>query len=367
VRVLGIGIDGVGPNDAQLPPGGYRLYQKHLISLLSSGTRCCWPLISTDRREWRFGARRGRYHVVDSICRDKFIEPVLRYLATHPDGVPARDVHKAAADALGLTEADRSELLPSGVQPVFKNRAGWAHDRLKRAGLSTSRQRGFWQLTEAGRNFARTQPTPLQENVLEDLITEHTDVRLRPLAGQPASRTLPVPSPDRAPVSPDDRLEQALAELRQGVIIELLELLSQVSSQYFETIVLDLLHKMGYGTSRADLRRVGRAGDGGIDGVISLDRLGLEKVYVQAKRWQNAVGRPEVQAFYGALAGQRANKGVFITTSSFTGQAVEFAGSVERVVLVDGAKLAELMIEHEVGVASRSVRVPKIDSDYFEE
>ena len=123
----------------------------------------------------------------------------------------------------------------------------------------------------------------------------------------------------------------------------------------------------GYGTSRTDLKRVGRAGDGGIDGVISLDRLGLEKIYVQAKRWQNSVGRPEVQAFYGALAGQRANRGVFITTSSFTSQAVEFAGTVERVVLVDGRKLAEMMVEFEVGVTSRQVRIPRIDSDYFDE
>jgi restriction system protein len=172
---------------------------------------------------------------------------------------------------------------------------------------------------------------------------------------------------DRATISPDDRLEQALAELREGVATDLLELLSQVSPAYFETIVLDLLHKLGYGTSRADLLRVGRSGDGGIDGVISLDRLGLEKVYVQAKRWQSSVGRPEVQAFYGALAGQRANRGVFITTSTFTQQAVDFAGSVERIVLVDGSKLAELMIEYEVGVASRAMRIPKIDSDYFEE
>jgi restriction system protein len=124
---------------------------------------------------------------------------------------------------------------------------------------------------------------------------------------------------------------------------------------------------MGYGTSRTDLQRVGGTGDGGIDGIISLDRLGLEKVYVQAKRWQGTVGRPDVQAFYGALAGQRANKGVFITTSSFTPQAIEFARSVERVVLVDGARLADLMIEHEVGVTLRPVKVPKIDVDYFEE
>jgi restriction system protein len=125
--------------------------------------------------------------------------------------------------------------------------------------------------------------------------------------------------------------------------------------------------RSGYGTSRADLLRVGRAGDGGIDGVISLDRLGLEKVYVQAKRWQSSVGRPEIQGFYGALAGQRANKGVFITTSTFSQQAVDFAGSVERIVLVDGRRLANLMIDHEVGVTLRSLRVPKLDSDYFDE
>jgi restriction system protein len=124
-----------------------------------------------------------------------------------------------------------------------------------------------------------------------------------------------------------------------------------------------VLHRLGYGANRADLQRVGGAGDG----VISLDKLGLEKVYVQAKRWQQSVGRPEVQEFYGALAGQRANKGVFITTSSFTPQAREFAGSVERVVLVDGSRLAELMIDHEVGVTLRPVSVPKLDSDYIEE
>lgn len=300
---------------------------------------------------------------------DRFIEPILHYLADHPDGAAAKDVHDAAAAALGLSDADRSELLPSGVQLVFKNRAGWAHDRLKRAGLSTSRRRGYWQLTEAGREFAREQPNSLPEHVVEALAIEHSEVRLRPTTGEPAvsAPSIQAAAADRATVSPDDRLEQALSELRQGVVADLLDLLSQVSPEYFETIVLDLLHKMGYGTSRADLLRVGRSGDGGIDGVISLDRLGLEKVYVQAKRWQNSVGRPEVQAFFGAIAGHHATKGVFITTASFSQQAVAYAGTVQGVVLVDGNKLAALMVEHEVGVASRPVRVPKIDSDYFEE
>jgi len=142
-----------------------------------------------------------------------------------------------------------------------------------------------------------------------------------------------------AVASPDDRLGQALAELRQSAEAELLELLASVSPSFFETIVLDLLHRMGYGANRADLQRVGGSGDGGIDGVISLDRLGLEKVYVQAKRWQENIGRPHLQAFYGALAGQKAKKGVFITTSAYTGQALDFAKSVDGIVLIDGSRL----------------------------
>jgi restriction system protein len=130
---------------------------------------------------------------------------------------------------------------------------------------------------------------------------------------------------------------------------------------------LDVLHRLGYGASRSDLQRVGGSGDGGIDGVISFDKLGLEKVYVQAKRWQNTVGRPELQAFYGALAGQKAKRGVFITTSDFSSQAKDFARSVEGVVLVDGLRLVHLMIDNEVGVTSRLLRVPKLDSDYFDE
>lgn len=301
---------------------------------------------------------------------DKFIEPVLRFLAARPDGALAREVHEAAAVSLGLGDADRQELLPSGAQPIYKNRAGWAHDRLKRAGLSRSPRRGFWQLTDEGAQFAAEHASPLSAKEVERLAVGYMDVRLRP---PPSGESLASPALVQAPVaqsavaSPDDRLGDALAELRSSVAAELLETLATVSPSFFETIVLDLLHRMGYGASRADLQRVGGSGDGGIDGVISLDKLGLEKVYVQAKRWQGTVGRPEVQGFYGALAGQRANKGVFITTSGYTSQAIEFAKSVERVVLVDGPRLAELMIEHDVGVSARTVKIPKVDSDYFDE
>ena len=212
-------------------------------------------------------------------------------------------------------------------------------------------------------------PPPLTANQVEQLAIGCMDVKLKsltdaiPLDGQePAT-----PVVSSATVSPDDRLEQALRELREAMAADLLDNLLQVSPNHFEAIVLDVLHSLGYGASRNYLQRVGGSGDGGIDGVISLDKLGLEKVYVQAKRWQGAVGRPELQAFYGALAGQKAKRGVFITTSGFTAQAVEFSRSVEGIVLVDGSRLVNLMMDHEVGVTSRLLKLPKLDSDYFDE
>lgn len=303
---------------------------------------------------------------------DRFVEPILRFLAARPEGAPARDAHEAAADALGLDGEQRQELISSG-QATYKNRSGWAHDRLKRAGLSGSPRRGFWKLTEAGLDYARKHPAPLSDDEVERLALGFIDVRLRGPSRTEASTigapiaSVPMSALTTATVSPDDRLEQALAELREATAADLLENLMQVSPGRFEFIVLDLLHKLGYGASRDDLQRVGGSGDGGIDGVISLDKLGLEKVYVQAKRWQGTVGRPELQAFYGALAGQKAKRGVFITTSGFSAQAVEFARSVEGMVLVDGARLVHLMMDHEVGVSSRLLRLPKIDTDYFDE
>ncbi|QGG11998.1 restriction endonuclease [Citrobacter braakii] len=298
---------------------------------------------------------------------DKFIEPVLRFLAGKPEGVPARDAHEAAADALNLDDDQRAEVIASG-QLVYKNRAGWAHDRLKRAGLSQSLSRGKWCLTPEGVKWVQVHTQPLTEEEVNHLAFDFMNVKLKqqPDAVDLDPRPAAPNQEDLAKSSPDDRLDQALKELRDAVADELLENLLQVSPARFEVIVLDVLHRLGYGGHRDDLRRVGGTGDGGIDGIISLDKLGLEKVYVQAKRWQNTVGRPELQAFYGALAGQKAKRGVFITTSGFTSQARDFAHSVEGMVLVDGERLVHLMIENEVGVSSRLVKVPKLDMDYFE-
>ncbi len=293
---------------------------------------------------------------------DQFIEPILRVLARHPAGMRAAEVHEAAAEALQLSAAQRQQLLSSG-QLVFKNRAGWAHDRLKRTGLSAAPKRGLWQLTEAGLAYAAQHGAPLPEQEVQRIATSFH----RPLGGHAASAQEASEADTLlATASPDDQLEQALTALRTSTAAELLESLLRVSPYRFEVIVLDVLHGLGYGISRDDLQRVGGSGDGGIDGVISLDKLGLEKVYVQAKRWQSTVGRPELQAFYGALAGQKAKRGVFITTSGFTNQALEFARSVEGIVLIDGTRLVHLMMDTEVGVTSRILKVPALDTDYFE-
>lgn len=292
---------------------------------------------------------------------DQFIEPILRILQQYPEGLRAAEVHDAAADYLQLTQEQRSELLSSG-QAVYKNRCGWAHDRLKRAGLSFSPRRGLWQLSKEGVVYIKQNSGAIAEDEIQRIANSYYDG----LSAAEDNQAVVFDEPLSGQASPDDQLEQALQALRQATAGELLEMLLAVTPSRFEVIVLDVLHGLGYGISRQDLQRVGGSGDAGIDGVISLDKLGLEKVYVQAKRWQGTVGRPELQAFYGALAGQKAKRGVFITTSSFTAQALDFAKSVEGIVLIDGERLVNLMMDTEVGVTSRTLKVPSLDSDYFE-
>jgi restriction system protein len=300
---------------------------------------------------------------------DHFVEPLLRYLALHADGASIADVHEALANEMKLTPEERAELLPSGQQAIFKNRIGWAHDRLKRVGLSGSPRRGFWKLTPEGLTFAVKNET-ISEDELDRLANVARTSRLRPKkdspADAPSAAELSTPTPDKS--SPEERIESALAELRDSVARDLLENIGRSPPEFFEKLVLDLLHAMGYGMSRSDLQRVGGSGDGGIDGIISLDRLGLEKVYIQAKRWKNNVGSPEIQSFMGALQLQSASKGVFITTSVFTKDAKLAAARARgTIVLVDGDQLAALMMDHRVGVSHKALHVPKVDNDYFEE
>jgi len=292
-----------------------------------------------------------------------FIEPLLRYLAAHPEGVRSGDAYEAVASAMALSPEDRAALLPSGNQPVYQNRLGWAHDRLKRAALSSSPRRGLWVLTEEGKQFHRAHPTALTP----DEVRAIWYIRREDGAGDEEEDEDAGALPTVPSQSPEELIQRGFDEIRESVSRDLLERILAASPAFFENLVLELLHTMGYGTSREALEAVGGSGDGGIDGVISLDRLGLEKVYVQAKRWRNQVPPSQVRDFYGALAGRRANKGVFITTSTFSPDAREFAKQVERIVLVDGVRLAALMIEHGVAVQHRVLKVPRVDGDYFEE
>lgn len=209
---------------------------------------------------------------------DKFIEPVLRFLATRPEGALVREVREAAAEMLGLDEQQRAEVITSG-QLTYQNRTGWAHDRLKRAGLSQSLSRGKWCLTPAGMSWVASHPQPMTELEVSHFACDFNGVKLSKLADAVALDPQPesIEDDELARSSPDDRLEQALNEIRESVAEELLENLLQVSPARFEVIVLDVLHRLGYGGHRGDLQRVGGAGDGGIDGIISLDKLGWKK------------------------------------------------------------------------------------------
>ena len=299
---------------------------------------------------------------------DEFIEPLLRFLAEHPEGVRASDAHEAVAAGLGLSSDARAERVPSGVQPLYKNRNGWAHDRLKRAGYSSSPRYGFWKLTPEGVTYA-AKNKKLSDAEVERLASVDRTSRLKPKkdgAGDDAASAAAAAGSDKA--SPEERIEEAIEELRDSVARDLLENIGRAAPEFFEKLVLELLHKMGYGTSRSDLQRTGGSGDGGIDGIISLDRLGLEKVYIQAKRWKNTVGSPEIQGFMGALQLQGAAKGVFVTTSAFTKEAKQAAAKARgTIVLVDGERLSALMMDNGVGVSHRALTVPKVDNDYFEE
>lgn len=298
---------------------------------------------------------------------DQYIEPILRYLAQQPEGAAISDVRESVAATTGITSEERLQLLPSGGQPVYANRMGWAHDRLKRSGLSTSPRRGFWQLTDAGIAYVKSHPKPLTESEVEAIASANVDVPLSKKSDAAASATIVV-APTVQRESPDERIDHAIAELRQSVSRDLLEKIGQADPAFFERLVLELLHAMGYGRSEEDLQQVGGKGDEGIDGIISLDRLGLDRVYVQAKRYQGSVGPELIRGFLGALQLQGASRGVFLTTGTFTKQARESAAKARgTIVLVDGARLTDLMIEHGVGVTHETVRKPKVDGDYFED
>ncbi len=295
--------------------------------------------------------------------------PALRALSDGREN-PPRAVITAVAGEYALTDDERQQMLPSGRVQVLNNRVHWAVTYLQHAGLVAKPRRAVWQITHEGTRVLREKPPRIDNRFLarypafahwhgRSVATGAVGVQ-----GAPGEGAL------EATETPEEILERTLRAIQRQVAGELLDQIMAASSQFFERLVVQLLVAMGYGGSYAEAAKVTRAtGDGGIDGTINEDRLGLDVIYLQAKRWEANVGRPEIQKFAGSLEGERARKGVFITTSNFSPDAREYVNRIDkRIVLIDGTRLADLMIEHGVGVTlDRQPAIPKLDLDFFDE
>lgn len=276
-------------------------------------------------------------------------------------------VNERVAEALLLTADDLSEMLPSGRAKLFYNRCGWAKQYLVWACCLSQPKRAHYTITDRGRQILAANLETLSVAYLKQF--PELEAFLKPTKPRGGGDDKGDEKADRSDVDPIEMIESGYQQVRDQLAKSVLEQVKACSPQFFEQLVVDLLVAMGYGGSRADAgQAVGGGGDGGIDGVIKEDRLGLDAVYLQAKRWAGVVGRPVVMGFAGALDGKKARRGVFITTSGFTKEAWEYAALVEKsIVLVDGPTLAELMIDYGVGVTeSASYTIKRLDVDYFE-
>jgi len=295
-----------------------------------------------------------------------FMLPLLK-LAQDGKEHSVEESTTALAEQFKLTADDLKEMLPSGKQTTFENRVGWARTYLKKAGLLETPARGSLKITPRGIEVLGEAPSRIDRKFLTRF-PEFVDFvsQKKPEPGESAIQAEESADEQR---TPEEVLEGAYQALRRQLALELLLRIKKAPPKFFEGLVVDLLVGLGYGGSRKEAgRAVGRSGDDGVDGVIDEDRLGLDKVYIQAKRWEGSVGRPVIQAFAGSLEGLRANKGVLITTSDFTRDAREYVERIQkRIVLIDGALLAELMMDFNVGVSqANSYVIKKIDLDYFE-
>lgn len=270
------------------------------------------------------------------------------------------------ASIFALTSNEIEELLPSGRQRRFDNRVAWAKVYLEQAGLLISPKRGRFQITPEGKTFLETNPSKITIASLDQFEKFRT---FRASAKTNKKEQEIVCSPEITE-TPEELLEKSYQNINEELAGSLLEQVKQCSPAFFENLLVELLLKMGYGRNRVEAgKAIGRSGDEGIDGIISEDRLGLEAIYIQAKRWIGSVGRPEIQKFVGALHGKRARKGVFLTTGTFTQDARDYVSHIDpRVVLIDGAQLSEYMIEHNLGVSVKATYdVKRIDTDFFTE
>jgi restriction system protein len=297
--------------------------------------------------------------------------PLLKYIS---DGKEhnSKEVTQALANEYNLTKEERNELLPSGKSKTFTNRVAWAKAHLLSAGLIKSIKRGYYRISESGMEVLSKKPDQINMKYL-DQFRDYKNWRKGDNNKKDDKK-----SEDKSETiesfqekTPDEIIKEAHIELRQKLIQEVLTELKNCSPRYFERVVLDLLVKMGYGGSFDDAASMTSVtGDEGIDGEIKEDKLGLDTIYIQAKKWENMVGRPEIQKFLGALMGKNASKGVFITTSDYSKNAREFIKQIggKKIVLIDGTQLAEYMIDHDLGVSiSETIYIKTLDTDYFNE
>jgi restriction system protein len=287
--------------------------------------------------------------------------PLLKFLSDEKEhNLP--DATKAISDEYNLSPAERQQLLPSGQQTVIRNRLGWARTYMAKAGLIKSTRRAFWQITSRGKEILSTKPDRIDVHFLQQFpeFLQFKDLH--------HEKEQEVPTKQADEYNPEEALDRAHQRLRENLESDLLQQVKAASAVFFENLVVQLLVRMGYGGNLQDAgRAVGQSGDGGIDGIIKEDQLGLDVIYIQAKRWENTVGRPEIQKFAGALQGHRARKGVFITTSDFSKDAIDYVERIDsKIVLIDGESLAKFMVERNVGVSTtQTIEVKRIDQDYF--
>jgi restriction system protein len=272
-----------------------------------------------------------------------------------------QEIYDALEDRFELTDEERRRLLPSGRQRVFVNRVAWAKSHLKQARLLDSPRRGVYRITARGLDVLNAAKGRIS---VRDLMQfeEFQEFRGKKIKYETAREN------ECETLTPREQIEIGYKNLVTDLSISLMDVVKSCSSSFFEKIVIDLLLAIGYGGSREDAGfQAGKGADEGIDGIINEDKLGLDVIYLQAKRWGSSVGRPEIQKFAGALLGKKARKGIFITTSTFTKEACDYAASIDtRIILIDGVILTKLMIEHNVGVSTvQAYEIKKVDSDYF--
>lgn len=291
------------------------------------------------------------------------MRPMLEHLADR-EVHKNRETNEFLAKHFQLSEEELSEMLPSGYARLFDNRIGWAKTHLKGAGLIESPARAKYRITQRGLDALSQTGQPINLAYLKKF-DEYREFQSGSKNDKPKE-----PEASTDDLTPLEHIEFGYQKVREELELELIEKVKGGSPAFFERVVVELLVAMGYGGSRKDAgQTLGKSGDGGIDGVIKEDRLGLDVIYLQAKRWEGTVGRPEIQKFAGALQGQRAKKGIFLTTSGFSEEAIQYASFIDsRIVLIDGETLAGLMIDAGIGVSKvATYDVKRLDSDYFEE